>query len=177
MSGPLITDEYRAQQKALHAVGNYGRAAMSFGHLVAGYVQRLRVGSLLDYGCGSQRSLLKVLKLPEHVVYEGYDPCVPEYSTDPIPAELVVCIDVLEHIEPQLLDNVLDHLKDLCDPYGLFTIHTGPAAKVLSDGRNAHLTQEDISWWLPKLEQRFHVIEYGPTTKQGFFTFVRARTA
>lgn len=31
------------------------------------------------------------------------------------------------------------------------------AKKVLPDGRNAHLIQESLAWWLPKLEARFTV--------------------
>jgi hypothetical protein len=33
----------------------------------------------------------------------------------------------------------------------------GPAAKVLADGRNAHLIQKPSSWWLPRIAQRFEV--------------------
>lgn len=174
MTAALITEEYRAQQAALHATGGYGLAAKTHAKLVASYLKRLGATSLLDYGCGSRRSLLAALQLPADVVYEGYDPCVPEYCADPCPAELVVCLDVLEHIEPPLLDNVLDHLAQLCDPYGLFTVHTGPAVKVLADGRNAHLIQEGPQWWMPKFEQRLHVVEYGPSPG-GFFVFVRSR--
>jgi FkbM family methyltransferase len=128
---------------------------------------------LLDYGCGSKRSLLQALKLPAEAVYEGYDPAIPEYAGDPMPAELVSCIDVLEHIEPTLLDNVLDHLATLCDPYGFFTIHSGPAVKVLSDGRNAHLTQEGPDWWLPRLRQRFDVLQM-LAIPNGFVVVVRS---
>jgi len=35
----------------------------------------------------------------------------------------------------------------------------GPAGKVLSDGRNAHLIQKPLSWWLPKLCERFEILE------------------
>ena len=130
-------------------------------------------GSLLDYGCGSRRSLLQTLQLPEGVVYEGYDPAVPEFSGAPLPAELVCCIDVLEHIEPNLLPNVLAHLAQLCDPFGFFTIHSGPAVKTLSDGRNAHLTQEGPSWWLPRLGEYFEVYET-ILIPQGFVVVVRS---
>lgn len=158
MSGPLITEDYRAEQSALHATGTYGTASLRFGPIVTKLVTSTKATSLLDYGCGSRRNLMKVLQLPPEVVYEGYDPAVPEFSGAPYPADWVVCIDVLEHIEPSLLDNVLDHLQELCDPYGFFTIHCGPAAKVLSDGRNAHLIQENSDWWLPRLRQRFDVL-------------------
>lgn len=169
----LISESYRQQQAALHAAGGYGTAALAFGAIVDSLIERLQPRSLLDYGCGSQRSLLKAVSLPSHVLYEGYDPAVPEYADAPLPAELVVCIDVLEHIEPDLLENVLDHLASLCDPFGLFSIHTGPAIKTLPDGRNAHLTQQPQSWWLTQLRARFQVLEVHPVLRSGFYTLVR----
>lgn len=170
--GTLISAAYREQQAALHSTGKYGHAARQFGHVVQQALNAVGARSLLDYGCGSNRSLLQAITLPEDVVYEGYDPCVPAYASDPCPADLVVCIDVLEHVEPHLLENVLDHLASVCDPHGLFTISTGPAIKTLPDGRNAHLIQQPRSWWLPRLQTRFQVLETG-TTPDGFFVFVR----
>lgn len=170
----LITEQYRAEQAALHATGNYGDAGRLYGETVARLLDSTGARSLLDYGCGSKRSLFHALKLPDDVIYEGYDPAVPECADEPMPAELVACIDVLEHIEPLLLDNVLAHLAGLCDPYGLFTVHTGPAIKTLSDGRNAHLTQQGPEWWLPRLVQHFDVLERQPIPS-GFVVVVRSR--
>ena len=169
----LITEQYRAEQTALHAAGNYGTASLQYGGTVGALLSQTGATSILDYGCGSKRSLLQALKLPEGVVYEGYDPAIPAYAASPLPAELVCCIDVLEHIEPQYLDNVLDHLATLADPYGFFTIHSGPAGKVLSDGRNAHLTQQGPPWWLPRLKQRFDVLQMVPVPN-GFAVIVKS---
>jgi hypothetical protein len=52
---------------------------------------------------------------------------------------------------------VLDDLKRVVDKYGLFTIHTGPAVKVLPDGRNAHLIQQPLEWWNKHLNTRFTI--------------------
>jgi FkbM family methyltransferase len=169
----FITEAYRAEQAALHARGNYGTAALQYGQVVAELLASTGARSLLDYGCGSKRSLLQVLELADDVVYEGYDPAIPEYAHTPLPAELVTCIDVLEHIEPDLLDNVLDHLSELCDPYGFFTVHIGPAQKVLSDGRNAHLTQKGQDWWMPRFERRFKVLSV-QGIPSGFVLVVRS---
>ena len=170
----LITETYREEQATLHAKGDYGTAALLYGVTVEALLRTTGARSVLDYGCGSKRSLQRVLTLPPGTVYDGYDPAVPEYSGSPLPAELVCCIDVLEHIEPALLDNVLDHLAQLCDPYGFFTVHSGPARKVLSDGRNAHLTQEGPDWWMPRLSSRFEVLTLQPIPS-GFAVAVRSR--
>jgi hypothetical protein len=169
----VISEFYRAEQAALHAKGNYGTAALQYGPLVSALLLSTGARSLLDYGCGSKRSLLQVVRLPSDTVYEGYDPAIPEHADTPAPAELVCCIDVLEHIEPDMLDNVLDELQSLCDPYGFFAVHSGPAVKVLSDGRNAHLTQEGPAWWLPRLKSRFDVLSLKPI-QQGFCVMVRS---
>jgi hypothetical protein len=90
------------------------------------------------------------------ITYHPYDPAFPEYG-EPKTADIVCCIDVLEHIEPLLLNNVLDDLHRIVSKAGFFTIHTGPAIKVLLDGRNAHLIQEPSSWWLKRLTDYFEV--------------------
>ena len=67
-------------------------------------------------------------------------------------------------VEPELLDNVLDDLMMLTKGWAFLTVHTKQAAKVLSDGRNAHLIQKPASWWLPKLMQRWELQKFDRTT-------------
>jgi hypothetical protein len=73
---------------------------------------------------------------------QHYEPAVVEWADMPEPYEMVACLDVLEHIEPALLDNVLDDLQRVTKSIGLFTVSTVEAMKVLPDGRNAHLIVE-----------------------------------
>jgi hypothetical protein len=167
----LISEQYREEQTALHAKGNYGTASLQYGQIVSSLVEGTGAKTLLDYGCGSMQNLKKVLDCD--VMYLGYDPAIPEFSVKE-PCDLVVCIDVLEHIEPELLDNVLDDLLMLTGKWGFFTVHTGPAKKVLSDGRNAHLIQKPAEWWLPKITKRWDLWKFDRTA-QGFNLLVRAR--
>lgn len=153
----LYSPEYAAQQEKLHSKGNYGVTAHKYGQIVSNLIDELEVDSILDYGCGSNLSLTKTLKPKRDVKYQGYDIGVPEYAGEPLPSELVVCIDVLEHIEPEYLDNVMDHLEDLTEVALFASVHMGPAGKVLDDGRNAHLTQEPVEWWFPKFAERFSI--------------------
>lgn len=104
--------------------------------------------------------------------YQGYDPGVPEYAAYPESAEVVTCIDVLEHIEPEYLDNVLDHLEGVTEVALFASIHMGPAGKTLDDGRNAHLTQERPEWWLPKLMQRFDLQSFQMVSDYEFFVIM-----
>lgn len=168
----LITEEYRKEQEDLHKNPNYGVASVSFAPMVTSIINNLAVEEMLDYGAGKGR-LAKSITPDHKIAIELYDPAMPDYCDEPTPRDFVVCIDVLEHIEPDCLDDVLDDLKRVTKRYGFFTIHTGPAVKVLSDGRNAHLTQEDYKWWLPKLWSRFHIHNL-THTESGFFVIVRA---
>lgn len=174
-SSPLLSEAYRAEQERLHATTNYGTMGESFGPLVTQIVDNLQIGHLLDYGCGSRMSLLRSLKPAGKLKYQGYDPGVPEMSSAPIPAQMVTCIDVLEHIEPEYLDNVLDHLQSLTEAVLFASVHTGPAQKVLSDGRNAHLIQQPMEWWLPKLWSRFDLHTVQVTGEHGFYVIAYAK--
>ena len=172
----LISESYREEQKKLHSTGTYGTAAKGYASLVTSIINRLEISHVLDYGCGSLLSLYNSIKPDHKITYQAYDPGVEDYSGSPVPAEMVCCIDVLEHIEPDLLDNVLDDLKGLTQAVLFCTIHTGPAVKVLSDGRNAHLTQEPMNWWLPKLWERFDLQTVQVTGEKNFYVIANPKT-
>jgi len=120
-------------------------------------IDLMEIEHLLDYGAGRNLSLKENLNPERDFTYQAYDPGVPEYADDPIPAEMVVCIDVLEHIELECLEDVLDHLEELTERVLFATVHTGPAGKILPDGRNAHLIQQPPEWWLPLFMERFEM--------------------
>ena len=143
-------------QAKLHENPEYGIASTYFAPIVDDVIQSFGIKSLLDYGAGKCR--LKD-SIKSEVNYTPYEPSNPLWSQTPEPCEFVTCIDVLEHIEPELLDNVLDDLQRVVDKYGLFTIHTGPAVKILPDGRNAHLIQQPLEWWNKHLNTRFTIVK------------------
>ena len=164
----LITEEYREMQRKLHENPKYGMASVMYAPLVANVLSQVGATELLDYGAGKGRlgqTLREHIKTPLKIHH--YDPAVPMWSKTPEPCGFVACIDVLEHIEPNLLDNVLDDLKRVTLRHGVFTVHTQPAAKVLPDGRNAHLIQQPPQWWLPKITGRFELVIF--TREQGGF--------
>jgi hypothetical protein len=142
---------------------------------VSALIDRAEVTDLLDYGCGKSTTLLKSLRCKRKVRYQAYDPAIEDFADSPEPSEMVACIDVLEHIEPLLLDNVLDHLQRLTLKIGFFTVATCPAKKTLPDGRNAHLIVERPEWWLPKIMERWTLQSYQYVVQgehEGFFVVV-----
>lgn len=154
-----ISADYLEQQKQLHQNPNYGVASLQYAPLVVQVADVTGAKSISDYGAGKCNLKKKLDELGRgHLAYYPYDPAFPEYG-EPRDADLVCCIDVLEHIEPDYLDAVLADLARITRRVGLFTVHTGPAVKHLPDGRNAHLTQQPASWWLPRLCAHFEIVE------------------
>ena len=159
MSEPaLISEEYRRLQQQLHQNPDYGVASVHYAPLVAQVIEAVGAHELLDYGAGKGR-LGQTLgqHFRRNLTIYHYEPAMPQWAALPNPCGLVACIDVLEHIEPALLDNVLDDLQRVTAGVGVFTVHTEAAMKFLPDGRNAHLIQQPPSWWLPKFLARFEL--------------------
>lgn len=154
-----ITPEYLELQKLLHLNPNYGVASLSFAPIVAEIIKKANIKSLSDYGAGKKNLLLGINNNGiKDIEYFPYDPAFPQYGV-PVASQLVCCIDVLEHIEPELIDNVIQDLAGIVTNLGFFSIHMGPAIKILADGRNAHLIQKPCSWWLAKIVKHFEIIQ------------------
>jgi tetratricopeptide (TPR) repeat protein len=154
----VISERYRSQLEKLHADPAFGVASVGYAPLVASLINGFGVTELLDYGSGKGR-LMQALrgKVRNTVTIRCYDPAIPEFSAPPQPMQMVACIDVLEHVEPERLEAVLEELQRCTRRLGFFSVHTGPAQKRLEDGRNAHLIQKPADWWLLKFVQRFDV--------------------
>jgi hypothetical protein len=147
----LISQNYREQNTQLHKTRpDYGIGGCKHVAMIRELAQAMNTRDILDYGCG-KRTLEDALGFE----ISNYDPAFSEISAAPSPADLVVCTDVLEHIEPECLEAVLDDLARVTRKMIFMTIATRPAKKHLPDGRNAHLIQQDLRWWLPKLWDRF----------------------
>jgi len=169
----LISAEYRKQNEQLHRENlAYGVGGGKHAETVQKLMKSTNSESVLDYGAG-KGYLAKSLPFP---IWE-YDPAIEGKDASPRPADLVVCTDVLEHIEREKLLPVLADLKRCVKKIGFFTINTGPARKTLPDGRNTHLIQKDAAWWKTKLSKFFDVgtlkmngpeifVVVGPKTKQ-----------
>ena len=154
-----ITPEYLELQKLLHLNPNYGVASLSFAPIVAEIIMKANIKSLSDYGAGKKNLLIGINNNGiTDIEYFPYDPAFPEYGR-PVASQLVCCIDVLEHIEPELIDNVIQDLAGIITKLGFFSIHMGPAKKILADGRNAHLIQMPCSWWLAKIVKHFEIVQ------------------
>ena len=147
----LISEAYREQNVLLHAQRHdYGCRGHRHAPQIRELAEAMGTKDILDYGAG-KATLQDALGFD----IRCYDPAFPDLAGEPVPADLVVCTDVLEHIEPECLDAVLDDLQRVTKRTLFCTIATRPAVKHLPDGRNTHLIVQTMKWWLPKLWDRF----------------------
>lgn len=150
-----ITEEYIDLNAQLHEkFPTYGTSGKNWASAVGFLHKSFGFNVVLDYGCGKQTL---AASLPDLKIV-GYDPAIPIVSTRPVPADLVVCGDVLEHIEPELLDEVIDDLNKLSKKMTFVVLSTREAKKTLSDGRNAHLIVKSPIWWINKFENYFDIL-------------------
>lgn len=157
-----FTTEYAQIQKSLHGEGDYGFSGRlympSIFHAISQLAKKFGAVHVLDYGCASGKTMREVREqfwLPPSITDSRYDPFVDEYSSEPESADLVICTDVLEHVEPDCTKAVLDHLQSLTRILCFMTISLRKANKELSDGRNAHINIRTPEFWLKEIKKRF----------------------
>lgn len=163
--GQLISTKYTEMQRELHAAPRgYGGRGDKWAGVVLQLALEYQATSILDYGCG-QGTLAKALRsTPFGVIrVSEYDPAIPGKSVLPDFADLVVCTDVLEHIEPDRLDTVLQHLRMLSRKALWVVISTKHSNKTLPNGMNAHLIIKPARWWKARLRMAGFTLHVPPT--------------
>lgn len=166
----LISEYYLKENQRLHEdVGGFGVGGYKWLPVVTKMVEHHGIKTLLDYGCG--KGTLK-RKYPGKLDIREYDPAIPEKASMPEPAQLVVCTDVLEHIEPDLLDNIISHIESVTEVMVLFGIATRPSDKYYSDGSNVHVIIEDDYFWRNKLLEHFSKVTDIPPLRPGEYAAV-----
>lgn len=156
-----ITDAYLKLNEELHSrAAHYGSGGHRWSGQVNSLIGKYKAKTVLDYGCG-KGTIAKSLR---GVTVYQYDPAIKEHASEPKPADVVVCTDVLEHIEPELLDNVLKHILGLTKKVAFFNISTRlDGEKLLSDGTNPHrIIWPGPQWRLTLEVAGFHIIMCEP---------------
>lgn len=159
--------ELAAQYKAMHTAAAQINADMfqgtdSFcilvGH-IRDYVQRLGAKSLFDYG-GGRGVQYTIGPVAWHgVTYANtaellglqsvycYDVGVANAAPPPAKSDLVISVDMLEHIDRQDLPWIVRKLFSLATRGVFANVAAYPAAKKLPNGENAHCTVEKAPFW------------------------------
>ena len=140
----LISPEYVALNAELHRrVPTYGVGGHRWADKVRELVKETGADSVLDYGCGkgSLGEALKPLK-----VY-GYDPAIPGKQRLPEFAGVVVCTDVMEHVEAKCIGAVIENLCNLATRAVLVVVSCRVGGKRLANGKPAHISVHPAAWW------------------------------
>lgn len=173
----LYTPEYQQVLRDTHS--DY--PLWGFGHTVSAwpnlrqFVESLDVTTVVDYGCANAglKAFVEGQEGNTYVIHE-YDPGIPGKDTPPPVSDFVISCDVLEHVEPELVDNVLSDIQRLATKGGYLEICLVPAFAKLTDGRNAHLTVKPAEWWLEKLDLLF-VTEVKHITRGHLAVYLRPK--
>ncbi len=155
----LVTDYYRSVLEKEHAQSEWGVASIGYAPRIANIMSRYKLTEILDYGAGAG-NLEKNLKiLLPNVIVHNYEPGVPKWSNKPAPCKMVACTDVIEHIEPECLNDVLDDLQRVIEQHAFVSISTAPAYRVLNNGWNAHICIKKPIEWKEIFEKRFNIVQ------------------
>ena len=112
--------------------------------------------SVLDYGTGKGLLVNRLRhELSSSVQCQGFDPSVDEWSSTPSSADVVTCLDVLEHIELRDINDFLNNINSLTNVMFFACIDHQLAVKTLSDRRNAHILLAPPDWWVSKFRTYF----------------------
>lgn len=169
----LYSEAYRQELLALHSNPIFGNLK-SIPDKVKTLLSEYNINSILDFGCGKGLFVESMKKEFPFITSYGFDPSHKLYNQIPNHnVDMIVSFDVLEHIEPENLNNVLGLLHLKCNKVMHHLIACHPAKRFLSDGRNAHLIIEEPNWWRNKFNYQGwkiideNVVSYLATPKKG----------
>jgi SAM-dependent methyltransferase len=146
----MISENYKKILTNIHDTSPFGKRS-NVPKYLADFIDQVKPTSILDFGCGKGRLVQRLREDYSDIVVTGYDPGNREFgeSLDGRTADLIISTDVLEHVEPEHINQTLEYLSHR-SRYIYHLIALSPAKLILPDGRNAHLIQESPEWWRNK---------------------------
>ncbi len=145
---------------------------------------------VIDFGAGTGRGALKIHETQgcKVLMLDFADNCLDEKVrgalndkfrfaicdlTKPIPhkAKYGFCTDVMEHIEPEKVDDVLRNIMQSCDK-AFFQISTVPDTMGALIGHPLHLTVEPSEWWREKFKSLGYAVQWEMVQETAVMFFV-----
>ena len=135
-----------------------GTSALKFADIIKKIIEKNNCKTLLDYGSGKgsfyfQKRKFNKINYPPikdfwNVEPTLFDPGVKDYSKPKNKKfDVVVSIDVLEHIPFQDMYWVVNEILSFSNNIVFFSVACCPANVTLEDGRNAHVSLFHPMWW------------------------------
>ena len=140
-----------------------GQSTLAFAKLIRDIIKKNQIKTLLDYGCGkgffydNELNIgdqnLKSLRSYWDIKIDLYDPCYEKHSQldEKKLYDMVMSIDVLEHIPSQDIDWVLERIISKANKYVFINVACYSAVALLPTGNNAHITVKSPEWWNQKI--------------------------
>jgi hypothetical protein len=153
------------QYRQVHATSAYGQSSVKRAPYVLAHIRASKPDSVIDYGCG-QSTLPDLIRGSGVATVVRYDPAIPAYAQKPHERfDLLISIDVLEHIPEEELEQVLQDMKALSNK-ALIMIDHRPAKFILPNGQNAHATVKTADWWHERLRKIYPIVERIPSVRR-----------
>ena len=171
-----LEDRERDKYREMWSNAQYRNLIPALDHVDAA-IEKLRIRSgdaLVDFGCGSGRATKMFQDKGVYAV--GVDIARNAVDADlkgafveaclwklpPLRAEWAFCVDVMEHIPPERVDDVLAGIARTIDLRGAyFAIDSVRDELGVLIGQPLHLTVRHPAWWHRRLKDHFaHVEEY-----------------
>jgi len=135
-----------------------GWATLSFANFIQTLIKKNNCKTMLDYGSGKgdfyfeernfNNTIFPPLKDFWNINPTLYDPGINEFhKPKDRKFDIVISIDVLEHIPFQDLHWVIDEIFSFSKKIVFLNVACYPAGVILEDGRNAHVSLFHPKWW------------------------------
>ena len=140
------------------------------------YIVQEDCKSVLDYGSGNSDFKKTVENLYPDYDFKivEYEPSIPDLNVDPDVCDMTICVDVLEHVEPDKIDNVLSHIQEKTNKLCFLSICVVESYGEFNDGTNLHILVKPVEWWTEKLNEKFDTIN-AVSTKFHLITWVKPK--
>lgn len=152
----MISDNLKKTYQDIHRDTPFGKRG-KFPKYLEKFIKDKKPQSIIDFGCGKGKLIGKIKETYPDINVQGYDPGNPEFdkSIENLNVDMIISSDVLEHVEPEYIDDTLKFLQKK-SKFFYHLIACSPAKLILPDGRNAHLIVENDQWW----RKRFSDLSY-----------------
>jgi len=133
-----------------------GASLKRHGPLLRPHIKKRKITSILDFGSGKGFQYKERLQHEEFfggILPTLYDPAVE--GIDVLPNKMfdaVINTDVLEHIEDFELDKTLETIYSKANKFVYHGIANWATGRKLKDGRDVHVIQENIEWWVNRIK-------------------------
>lgn len=175
----LISEEYRQLNRDLHSDNpQYGVSVRTLEtglEIVSNLIEVTKAKTVLDYGCGKGKLVGALQARWPAINVVGYDPAVEQFKKEPVLSDVVISFDVMEHIEPECLVDVVCHIREVTRVAVMLGVATKPAKKKLRDGRNAHLIVEPHTYWQDFFGQYMKVVYEEEHSQSSIFVLQHLR--